>query len=508
MTTKNNVTLLNLQQQVEKNRQDIAAHYEIDRVLANFGIRVLGQLDTYEDIATATPPVGGYKRGDAYAIGTEAPYTFYIYTENAADEYFWMDVGQLSIVGPEGPKGDKGDKGDTGKAAIWYVSNSRPSTGTEGDMWLDGTGGVSRFTNDNWIYFTNIKGPQGPQGIQGRQGEQGEQGERGIQGPQGNPGRGFRVIGVGDTIDLLPTPTEAILDNAWVISGNLYMIVGEPGNLSWHDYGPFPTVSTTGTTVYKNGVAQSTWDATGVNVKNDRSYDLVPVLKANNGGLVGYSALNAGNPQAYTFPVRNANGEIVGNTSDASGDTVLINKAYFKANIPSPVNNLSYPFAIIADQENKGYGRKAITSNAGAYSLCQYTDIGAVSAKCSASRRGGVGANASVSVASQAITKNWYNATPTKLADFNNTQSITIDNYNGEEWAIQGNREFWYWDNNLESYYYIGKMAFGLAAADLHNVYCANNYDGNNRINIEYIAQSGQLSISNTRAGYGSIYIL
>jgi hypothetical protein len=37
-----NSTFRNLEEQVQKNKEDIAKHYAVDRVLADFGIKVIG----------------------------------------------------------------------------------------------------------------------------------------------------------------------------------------------------------------------------------------------------------------------------------------------------------------------------------------------------------------------------------------------------------------------------------------------------------------------------------
>ena len=65
------VTLRNIQQQVEKNKNDIAAWTTLDA----FGIKVLGIVATDADI-----PEGEYGYGDAYLVGTEEPYDLYVYT--------------------------------------------------------------------------------------------------------------------------------------------------------------------------------------------------------------------------------------------------------------------------------------------------------------------------------------------------------------------------------------------------------------------------------------------
>ena len=77
----------NLQEQVLDNKNKIRAHWEVDRVLADFGIRVIGRVDTAADITEQPVPEGGYQFGDAYAVGPEdTNYDYYIYTRPFAGE--------------------------------------------------------------------------------------------------------------------------------------------------------------------------------------------------------------------------------------------------------------------------------------------------------------------------------------------------------------------------------------------------------------------------------------
>ena len=75
MIKVNNNEYRNLEEQVLKNKEDIAAHYNMDRVLANFGIRVIGQVASAEELPAPETFTGDY--GDAYAVGAAEPYTFY-----------------------------------------------------------------------------------------------------------------------------------------------------------------------------------------------------------------------------------------------------------------------------------------------------------------------------------------------------------------------------------------------------------------------------------------------
>lgn len=66
------------------------------------GIKVVGHVD---DLPI---PSGNYEYGDAYTVGTAAPYDMWIYTR--ADEFhseaYWFNIGKFPAPGPQGPKGD------------------------------------------------------------------------------------------------------------------------------------------------------------------------------------------------------------------------------------------------------------------------------------------------------------------------------------------------------------------------------------------------------------------
>ena len=163
--------------------------------------------------------------GDAYAVGSSAENTVYIWdTEEAA----WADIGPIQgPQGPEGPQGIQGPKGDTGAQGPEGIQGPQGETGSQGPAGPAGTaatiqvGTVSAGEAGSAPSVTNSgtasaavfdfvipkgeqgaqgpqgetgpqgppgqTGPQGPQGIQGPQGEQGIQGPQGEQGPQGTP---------------------------------------------------------------------------------------------------------------------------------------------------------------------------------------------------------------------------------------------------------------------------------------------------------------------------------
>ena len=257
-------TFRNLEEQVQKNKEDIANHYAIDRVLANFGIKVVGQIADASGLPDPVTYEGAY--GDAYAVGASEPYNFFIYTRpdvNAGHpNNYWLDVGGLAIVGPQGPQGVQGPQGETGASSTWFAGVSPPmGNNKNGDMFLqlnsgDATGNVYRYvTGSGWQGpVGNIRGPQGAQGargLQGVQGPQGPQGPQGVQGPQGTPGQTFYVVGTLENTGQLPTPTQAIRAGAYLIPSetvsseyDMWVIVGgnnEGDTLTWFNAGQVTT---------------------------------------------------------------------------------------------------------------------------------------------------------------------------------------------------------------------------------------------------------------------------
>ena len=71
--------------------------------LNEMGIKVVGHVDTEAEIPEST-----YEYGDAYMIGTEAPYTMFVWTraDLSHSSDYWFNVGKFP---QQGPKGDKGD---------------------------------------------------------------------------------------------------------------------------------------------------------------------------------------------------------------------------------------------------------------------------------------------------------------------------------------------------------------------------------------------------------------
>ena len=159
---------LNLQQQVQKNKEDIARHYEIDRTLADYGIKIIGFYDTIDDAKDdlGDPYDGPF--GNAVGIGISAPYSFYIWTRanNINDTDYWQDVGQLAVVGPQGIQGEQGEQGIPGQPARILTGANQPAVaGTTADIYITTKGqnnligDVYKIVDGSWQLQGNIRGP-------------------------------------------------------------------------------------------------------------------------------------------------------------------------------------------------------------------------------------------------------------------------------------------------------------------------------------------------------------
>lgn len=110
--------LRNLQEQVDKNKNDILYILEQEGTLNQFGIRVMAVVKTVSDIPTveqykADNPEWSY--GDCYMVGESEPYNMYILTRangTVLNDY-WLNIGQFPLAGPKGPKGETGIGIDT-----------------------------------------------------------------------------------------------------------------------------------------------------------------------------------------------------------------------------------------------------------------------------------------------------------------------------------------------------------------------------------------------------------
>lgn len=250
MITVNGVTLRNLQEQVEKNKNDIQDFKDANQTIAEFGIYVQGVLSNISLL-----PEVGENFGDAYLIGTSTPYDMRVWTrKDGGENGEWVDLGSFPL---QGPKGDKGDVG----SRIYVGSGAPPSSPTNiYDYYLNVVNGdlyraYIEAGYPLWQKVGNIKGPrgergergyQGIQGIQGATGATGPIGPQGVQGEQGPVGPALNIQGTLASTAQLPTPTAEMQDKgyAYVIPNNegtkhIWVIEGEKdvGPFMWIDLG-------------------------------------------------------------------------------------------------------------------------------------------------------------------------------------------------------------------------------------------------------------------------------
>lgn len=249
----------NLQEQVEKNKQDIVDLQQTEMALNAYGIKVVGQVETALDIPEDFE--GDY--GDAYLVGDEAPYDVYVWTRPNSEtpEDHFVDIGPIAIVGPmgpQGPQGVRGPKGDDGIGWIQYPAEGyTPPTGT---FAINPTNGnIYQYSgNGTAVYKGNIKGPQGVQGQQGPQGETGATGAQGPQGPKGDTGSSYQVIGTYASTSVLPDPTLVNPGSAALVGADapyeLYIVVGATQDVQqWVDAGVFNDQADSGAAIIELG---------------------------------------------------------------------------------------------------------------------------------------------------------------------------------------------------------------------------------------------------------------
>ena len=259
----------NLQEQVLENKQKIKEHYDIDRVLADFGIRVIGVVASPADLPD--PVSGGtWEYGDAYAVGADGIYHYNIYTgptvHGSQPQNCWCNIGGITIVGSKGPVGPVGPQGETGKSTRWYSITSVNDLQNNNDLKNAPAGTFALLAADgsvyykeieasgNWSLVGNIRGPQGPIGQTGPIGPTGPTGLTGDKGEMGDRGLGLVILGTGLTsVDALPTPTSVRRDGAYLVTINgekhLYAITGQGTSadpLQWEDLGLYTLTSSGG----------------------------------------------------------------------------------------------------------------------------------------------------------------------------------------------------------------------------------------------------------------------
>ena len=271
MITVNGKQLRNLEEQVQANKNDIARIIEGEELLARLGIKVVGQVEAESELPNPVTYDGEF--GDAFLVGDDTPYDYYIYTrpfEGETDPQ-WFNLGPFPVAGPQGPAGERGPAGEPGvRGSQWFSGTGQPTTTSGynvGDYYINvGTGNIWHLHDVDgiakWLLEGNIKGPQGAVGPAGPRGIQGEPGPQGPEGPQGPVGPMVEIIGsVGSVSELEAVDITTYPRNAAYIQTNnkhVWIIMGGDGEpLYWYDAG----VLNAGTVVTVNGITQTTWNA-------------------------------------------------------------------------------------------------------------------------------------------------------------------------------------------------------------------------------------------------------
>ena len=248
---------LNLEKQVQKNKEDIEYIINEEGALNQFGLRVVGQVETISDM----PTIQAYKQsnpnweyGDAFMVGASTEEATVVDVDNATllvltrantvyPNDFWMNLGKFPKPGPVGPQGPQGEQGIQGEHGLDVTSgaglpNTQPPQGT---TYINATtGDVYRRYNNIWQLIGNIKGATGSIGPAGPQGKTGPIGQTGATGPQGPRGIGVNILGTLTSTSQLPNPTTVGKDSAYIIPADgvnhLWVIEGTD-NLVWTDFG-------------------------------------------------------------------------------------------------------------------------------------------------------------------------------------------------------------------------------------------------------------------------------
>lgn len=256
----NNREYRSLQEQVKFNTEKIAEHYKIDRVLADLGIKIMGQVNTAEDLPDA-PPGGAEAYGEAYAVGTEAPYNIYIWTrpDETHPDAYWFDIGAIAI------KGDKGDPGTTISRAVINPDNQLVLTMTDGST-ITVPGNLKGATGPSpKIYLSNVEDGvqirvENPDGTASYTTvKNGINGQNGAQGNPGPPGY-FNVLGTLANQGQLPSASSVSLGSAYLVwhaiaeeeNGghyDLWLNINGAGGQVWQNTGRVAA----GTYIYQGG---------------------------------------------------------------------------------------------------------------------------------------------------------------------------------------------------------------------------------------------------------------
>ena len=295
------VTVYNLENQVLKNKVDIQNLQTSEKVLATFGIKVIGTAAN----SSAIPTVAVYKAnnpnweyGDAYAVGTASPYEFYILTraDETHTEDYWFNLGV--IKGPKGDPGADGANGADGKDGVSpTVSVGTVTTGNPGTPVSVTNGGTS--TN----VVLNFRIPKGATG------------DKGAKGDKGDTGFAVNIASELNNINELPTASASYVNIGYVIKdadgdSNLYVCMTNASTGAW----------------YWNNVGKIAFSADYVS-QNEYNQDKLTDIPV---------TLYDGGTQNTTINLKNGNGSLIGTGfgfGTINGNDILVNSNNVEGNL-------------------------------------------------------------------------------------------------------------------------------------------------------------------------------
>ena len=179
--------------------------------------------------------------GDAYGVGTAAPYDIYVWDAVGSE---WVNNGTIQgaqsptgptgpqggtgaagatgPTGPTGPTGAAGQDGAAGPTGPTGPTGSQGQTGPTGPTGPTGAGGPTGPTGPTGPAGASITGPTGPQGNTGATGPTGPAGATGPTGPKGDPTPAYTFT-VTLTASGWSDNSQTVSDERFAVSGYAYI---------------------------------------------------------------------------------------------------------------------------------------------------------------------------------------------------------------------------------------------------------------------------------------------
>ena len=341
--------------------------------------KILGYYGTLAALKAAVPSP---EAGDAYGVGTSAPYDIYVWDE--VNEQ-WVNNGSIEgLQGPEGPKGDTGEtgpqgpvgpKGDTGETGPQGPAGPKGDTGETGPQ---GPAGPKGDTGET--------GPQGPEGPKGDTGETGPQGPEGPKGDTGETGPQGPAGPKGDTGETGAPGKDATINGKSAVNilegENVTIEQDDDGNLTISAKGGGLKLQNISITTPPNKTkyyAGESFDGTGMVVKGNYGYGIEY-------DVTGYTVSPAGALAAGTKEVTISYAEN-SETKTATQTVTVVKRSLHVPN--SGIKQLTYTGAEQSpewdgyDSDEMTIGGAATGTDAGVYQavfflrhpeLCQWHD--------------------------------------------------------------------------------------------------------------------------------------